>query len=98
LAKAKDTTIVCTNPLTWSIKEGVYAPASANKGGVLRPFCAVYPAIADAQVHKGVLLCQKPKFPGSIFLFSKNYHPGDLNLYYVNVRENAQIRAKAFVK
>lgn len=98
LAKAKDTTIVCTNPLTWSTKEGVHAPASANKGGVLRPFCAVYPAIADAQVYKGVLLCEKPKFPGSVLLFSKNYHPGDLNLYYLNVRENAQVRAKAFQK
>lgn len=95
--KASDTQVVCTNPLTWSTQEGKYAAAAANKGGVIRPFCAVYPAVADAEVYKGVLLCKKPHFPGSFLLQTKNYHVGDFNLYYMNVRENAETRVQAFL-
>lgn len=98
LEKAKDNHVVCTNPLTWTTKEDEHAAATLNKGGVVRPFCAIYPALSDAQVHKGVLLSRKPKFPGSILMRTHNYHPGDLNLYYMNVRENAQLRVQAYLK
>jgi hypothetical protein len=63
---------------------------------VVRPFERLYPGITDAEIHKGILLASKPKFKGSFFFRRKNYHIGDLNLYYMNVRENAQARAKAF--
>jgi hypothetical protein len=94
--KAFEAEVVCTNPLTWSIETGKYAPASLNLGGVVRPFETVRPEIVDAEVFKGILLAKKPKFPGSFFFRRKNYHIGDLNLYYMNVRENAQLRAAAF--
>jgi hypothetical protein len=90
--------IVCTNPLTWTTAEGQYAPKSQNLGGVVRPFCAIYPQIVDAEVHEGILLSSKPKFPGSFFFRLKNYHIGDLNLYYMNVRENARARAAMFLR
>ena len=90
--------VVCTNPLTWTIADGQYAPKDKNLGGVVRPFCAIRPKMVDAEVHEGVLLASKPKFPGSFFFRRKNYHIGDLNLYYMNVRENAQLRTKAFLK
>lgn len=87
--------IVVTNPLNWTMEE-TYAPAEMNKGAVLRPFSKIIPEASDAQVHGPILWASKPKFPGSIFLVSKNYHPGDLNIYYVNIRENAQERVMAF--
>lgn len=90
--------IVCTNPLTWTTNEGQYAAKNLNLGGVVRPFCAVRPQLVDAEVRKGILLASKPKFPGSFFFRLKNYHIGDLNLYYMNVRENAQARVGAFLK
>ena len=96
--KAFEKDVVCTNPLLWTIEEGKYAPKSANLGGVVRPFCAIYPEIVDAEVYKGVLLASRPRFPGSIFFRTKNYHVGDMNLYYMNVRENAGTRVKAFFK
>ncbi len=96
--KASQPEVVCTNPLTWTTTEGKYAAANSNLGGVVRPFCAVLPGITDAEVFQGILLATKPKFPGSILFTRKNYHIGDLNLYYMNVRENAQRRAKAFAK
>jgi hypothetical protein len=90
--------IVCTNPLLWTTAEGQYAPASLNLGGVVRPFAKTYPGITDAEVHQGLLLAKRPKFQGSFFFRRKNYHIGDLNLYYLNVRANAEARARAFVR
>ena len=96
--KANEPNAVCTNPLTWTITEGQYAPKSANRGGVMRPFGILRPGLTDAEVWRGFLLADKPKFPGSILFVRRNYHIADLNLYYLNVRENAQARAAAFLK
>lgn len=96
--KAHEPQVVCTNPLLWSTTEGAYAEKDKNLGGVLRPFCSVRPQLTDAEVWQGVLLASKPRFPGSFLLVRKNYHIGDINLYYMNLRENAQQRATAFVK
>lgn len=93
-----DKNIVCTNPLCWNTSEGKYCPKTDNKGGVVRPYSKIYSNIVDAEVYKGVLLSRKPKFKGSILFRRKNYHIGDLNLYYMNVRENAKVRAEAFYK
>ncbi len=90
--------IVCTNPLCWTTTEGEYVPKTGNLGGVVRPFEKVYPAITDAEVYQGVLLSRKPKFKGSFLFRRKNYHIGDLNLFYMNVRKNAQTRAEAYLK
>ncbi len=96
--KAAETDIVCTNPLFWNTTEALYAPKTVSKGGVVRPFTHVYPQFADAEVHQGILLCSKPKFKGSVLFTRKNYHIGDFNIYYMDVRENAQARAAAFLK
>lgn len=96
--RAYEQDVICTNPLLWSITENLYAPKTLNLGGVIRPFEKIYPQITDAEVHKGILLASKPKFKGSLFFTQKNYHPGDLNLYYLNVRENVATRAKTYFR
>lgn len=93
-----ESNIVCTNPLNWTTTEGAYSPKSDNKGGVVRPFGKVYPQITDAEVYRGILLSSKPKFRGSVLFRRKNYHIGDLNLYYMNVRENAGVRTGAYFR
>ncbi len=90
--------IACINPLTWSATEGEYADRSLNLGGVLRNFCAIYPAVTDAEVRQGYLLASKPVFPGTFFFRRKNYHIGDLNLYYFNVQQNVEKRVEAFMR
>jgi hypothetical protein len=40
----------------------------------------------------------RPSFFGSFLYRTKNYHVADYNLYYVSVRENAQLRLSAFWK
>jgi hypothetical protein len=94
----QDQKTVCTNPLTWTTTPEQYAPKNLNKGAVIRPFNHIYEQSTDAEVYKGILLASKPKFKGSFLFFSKNYHAGDLNLYYMNIRENAQERSKAFFR
>ncbi len=88
--------IAVTNPLLWQ-NNGEYAPTELNKGGVLRNFREIMPHLADAQIYKDILWVTKPKFPGSFLFNTKNYHIGDYNLFYMNVRENAILRAKAGV-
>ncbi len=92
LRKAHEQEVICTNPLTWST-DADYAPRSLHKGAVLKKFHKVLPHICDAQVYNGVLAVRKPKFPGHAFLVIRNYHPGDYNLFYLDVRENAALRS-----
>lgn len=87
--------VIVTNPLTWTTSKSP-APKELNEGTVLSSYNRIYPQIADAQIHDGVLWVHKPKFPGSIFFLRRNYHIADLNLYHVNVRNNAELRAKTF--
>ncbi len=96
--KAEELAIVCTNPLNWTTESGKPVARKENRGAVVRNFDKVYPNICDAEVRGGILLCSKPKFPGSVLIRTKNYHPGDFNLFYLNVRENAVLRTNSFLK
>ncbi|MBK7873136.1 MAG: DUF3089 domain-containing protein [Saprospiraceae bacterium] len=93
----KNNNIVVTNPLTWT-RDTTLASKELNKGAVLRKFDKIYPQLAEAQVHDGLLWLERPKFPGSFLLKNPNYHVGDYNLYYLNVRYNAKERVKAFLE
>jgi hypothetical protein len=86
-----------TNPLNWTTGQA-YAPASENQGAVLRNFNKVFRHVADAQVHEGILWVRRPKFPGSFLYRTSNYHVGDINLFYLNIRSNIQTRIRAFWK
>ena len=89
--------VVVTNPHTWST-DTAYARASLNTGAVLINFNKVIPSVLDAQVHKNILWTSKPKFFGNIFLTQDNYHVGDINFFYNNIRQNVKTRIGAFSK
>lgn len=84
-----------TNPLTWTT-DSLYAPKELNKGSVLFKFNKVYKHTTDARVSNGFLFVKKPKFPWSFLYVTKNYHVGDINLFYLNIRENVQQRIRSF--
>ncbi len=84
-----------TNPLTWTTGNE-YAPRRLNKGSVLRDFNRIFPHTTDAQVQNGLLFVKKPKFPWSFLYFRRNYHIGDINLFYLNLRENIRQRIAAY--
>jgi hypothetical protein len=89
--------VYVTNPINW-LTTDAYAGKQQNKGSVLRKFNKVYPAVTDAQIVKGILYVKKPKFPWSFLYFTKNYHVADINLFYLNIRENVAQRIAMFWK
>ena len=86
-----------TNPLTWT-SDDQYAPRKINNGSVLTKFNKIYKHTTDAQISNGLLFVKKPRFPWSFLYFSRNYHIGDINLFYLNIRENVRQRISAFLK
>lgn len=83
------------NPITWSLDK---TPASRkeNKGAVLYNFNKVFPSTNGAAINNSILWIERPRFPGGILYFSKNYHPGDINLFYLNIRENVRTRVQSY--
>ncbi len=97
LAKiVKEENISVTNPISWQT-DTTYVPKTYNKGTLLFDFNKIYFNHIDAQVSKNILWACKPKFCGSIFLRTKNYHPADLNFYYFSIRQNAKTRLLTFL-
>ncbi len=96
LKKEKENSYV-TNPLTWTTGNE-YASKELNRGSVLVKFNKVYPKTTAAHASNGLLYIKKPKFPGSFFYFTRNYHIGDINLFYLNTRENIEQRINMFWK
>ncbi len=94
LKKEKDYSYA-TNPINW-VTNGTAASKQMNKGSVLRNFNKVYPHTTDAVVNNGFLFVNKPKFPWSFLYFTRNYHIGDINLFYLNIRENVKQRINAY--
>lgn len=92
-----DTNIVVTNPVTWDA--GKMTSAKEDQlGGVLRDFHTLYPHLVETSVYDDLLWVNKPKFPGSFLLTTKNYHIADYNFFYADVRQNAEDRVKAYFR
>jgi hypothetical protein len=88
---------IVTNPLTFTRATGFVA-RSNNKGSILQNFNVIVPKVTGAEVSSKALFTPKLHFKGSIFFRTKNYHVGDINLFYMNIRENAGERLKSFLK
>ena len=87
---------VCHNPVTWTT-DTVRVEKKLHKGAVLRDFKKTRQQLCDAKVHDGILWVHRPKFPGSRLIKNPNYHIGDYNLFYLDVRENAALRLQSFL-
>lgn len=93
----EDFKAVVVNPLSWTT-DSVHISASGNKGGVLFKFNKIIPHVVDAQVHNNILWTVKPRMFGNIFFTKKNFHVGDINLFYMNIRENVKHRIAVYWK
>ncbi|NBP04815.1 MAG: DUF3089 domain-containing protein [Bacteroidetes bacterium] len=89
-------TAVCHNPVSWTT-DTIQVEKSKHKGAVLRDFKKTRPHLCDAKVHNGILWVHRPHFPGSRLIKNPNYHIGDYNLFYLDVRENAGLRLESFL-
>ena len=88
---------VVVNPLSWKTDEQ-FISKKYNKGGLTKSFKKLNKNIVSAQVYKNVLWSCKPDIFGKIFFFKKNFHIGDINLFYVNIRDNVKQRIKYYFK
>jgi len=93
--KAEKGRVYATNPLTWTVT-GENAGRKMNRGSVLTKFNRIYKHTTGARVVNGVVWVKKPRFPWSFLIHTKNYHVGDINLYYMNIRENITQRIYHF--
>lgn len=85
-----------TNPLLWNSSE-TFASKELNKGGV-GPKFTYYPQLADAQNHAGMLWINKPYIKGRAFIRTKRWHYADINLFYMNIRENVELRIQRYLQ
>jgi hypothetical protein len=86
---------VCTNPLSWSSDDNLYVPNTENLGGIGAKF-KYYPNMSDAQVNKGLLWINKPNVKGAFFVRTKVWHVADINFFWMNIRQNAELRIKTY--
>ena len=89
--------ILVTNPVTWKL-DAVPSKREEQLGGILRDFHTMRKALVSVWIHEDLLWVTKPHFPGSILLTKRNYHIADYNLFYADVRKNAQDRVKAYLE
>jgi hypothetical protein len=85
-----------TNPLLWNSSD-TFAPKELSKGGV-GPKFTYYPQLADAQNHAGMLWISKPYIKGRAFIRTKRWHYADINLFYMNIRENVELRIQQYLE
>lgn len=86
---------VATNPLLWTTDD-TYADFTLNKGSTLASF-TLKENLVDAQAVDGLVWVSKPRLFYKFIIFKKNWHVADYNLFYINIRENAQLRVKRFL-
>jgi Protein of unknown function (DUF3089) len=95
LVKKETFETININPLTFSAQVP-RAGRDSNKGTILWDFENPKPRNVGAEVHGNVLWSTKPRFFGSFLFWNRNYHIGDINLFWKNVRDNVQVRVNAY--
>ena len=91
----EDFKAVVINPLSWT-SDTTLIPSSKNEGGVLFKFNKIVPHVVNTNIHNNILWASKPNIAGKIFFTKKNYHIGDINLFYMNIREDVKRRVGYF--
>ncbi|HTL07723.1 MAG TPA: DUF3089 domain-containing protein [Chitinophagaceae bacterium] len=92
--KEKGSSLI-TSPLTWT-NSSQYADRSLNEGSVLLNFNKIRTHVTDGQIHDGVLWIGGLHVPGGFLIRKKNFHIGDINLFYVNIRNDAKRRVELY--
>lgn len=90
-ANRLDTNIAVVNPVTWQTTSEIIKKEK-HKGAVLYNLQKSYPGIQETQAEGSGVWISRPRFPGSILYNTKNYHVGDINLFYIDIRENIKTR------
>lgn len=86
---------VCINPVTWRA-DTVPSTAEAHRGVVLASGRYAFPGALTARVDRGVVLVDLSPMPADRLFRRENWHAGDINLFWAEIRRNVRVRAAAF--
>lgn len=87
---------VTTNPITWNTEKTTELD---QHKGFLYSNKKIYKKALKIEVKDGLIWATNPKFPMRFFMsFMKNYHVGDLNLFWEDIRDNAVLRTQTFLE
>ena len=95
IVKQEKFNALVVNPLTWNT-DSTYISSYYHKGAILFDFNKLYKKTQGAKVKKGIVWIDKPKFPFSFLYMRKNYHAGDINLFYIDIQQNIRDRINQF--
>ncbi len=94
--KAKYEGAVVTNPITWDDQKTTMLD---QHKGFLYSNDKLYDSALSIELTDGMVWSTNPKFPGRLFMsFMKNYHIGDINLFWQDINENALLRTKTWLE
>ena len=94
----KETSISVTNPVNISVKNE-WTKKSEKRDAILWKYNIAYKNILESRIMGDMLWITRPKFKGGIIgVFMKNYHAGDFNLFYGDIRVNIRERLKMLVE
>ncbi len=87
---------VTTNPITWD--DSKETKKDLHKGLLFRDL-KIFSQNIDIKLIDGIVWSSLPNVPGKILLKTvRSYHFADINLFWVDIRENAQLRVKSWFK
>lgn len=87
---------VTTNPITWDHNK--FTTLSQHRG-FLFTNQKIYEKALTIEITDGLVWSSNPKFPKRLLMsFIKNYHAGDINLFWQDIRENSVLRVKEYLK
>ena len=87
---------VTSNPITWD--ETKHTKRDDHKG-FLYSNGKMYKNALKIELIDGMVWTTLPRFPHRFFaMFKKNYHVGDVNLFWKDIQQNAEIRVKSWLE
>ncbi len=87
---------VTTNPITWD--DSKETKKDLHKGLLFRDL-KIFSQNIDIKLIDGIVWSSLPNVPGKILLKTvRSYHFADINLFWVDISENAQLRVKNWFK
>jgi hypothetical protein len=90
-----DNSIAVVNPITWTTTNEIVGKEK-QKGAILYNLDKIYQHTQGAQAEGNALWVSHPRFPGSFLYNKKNYHAGDINLFYLDIRNDVSRRIDAY--
>jgi len=88
-------TPVCVNPLSWRMDNRVVS-SSHHHGGVPDTFDKIRPHLVSAKCDRGLLNIEPA--PVDFSHDGKDYHESDINLFYMDIRHNAEVRFQQYLR